>query len=42
MNLKKFSTDMARGAGIGIAMIIPGVSGGTLAVLLDVYDKRAQ
>ena len=30
---------MARGAAIGIAMIIPGVSGGTLAVLMNVYDK---
>lgn len=30
---------MAKGAAIGLAMIIPGVSGGTLAVLLGVYDK---
>ncbi len=30
---------MAKGACIGLAMIIPGVSGGTLAVLLGVYDK---
>ncbi len=30
---------MAKGASIGLAMIIPGVSGGTLAVLLGVYDK---
>lgn len=30
---------MAKGAAIGVAMIIPGVSGGTLAVLLDVYDR---
>ncbi len=27
------------GAAIGVAMIIPGVSGGTLAVLLKIYDK---
>ncbi len=27
------------GAAIGVAMIIPGVSGGTIAVLLNVYDK---
>lgn len=39
MKLKSFFTDMARGAAIGIAMIIPGVSGGTLAVLMNVYDK---
>lgn len=30
---------MAQGAVIGVAMIIPGVSGGTLAVLMNVYDK---
>lgn len=30
---------MARGAAIGVAVIIPGVSGGTLAVLLNIYDK---
>lgn len=30
---------MAKGAAIGLAMIIPGVSGGTLAVMLGVYDK---
>lgn len=30
---------MAKGGAIGLAMIIPGVSGGTLAVLLGVYDR---
>lgn len=30
------------GAIIGIANIIPGVSGGTMAVMLDVYDKLIQ
>ena len=30
---------MLKGGAIGLAMIIPGVSGGTLAVLLGVYDK---
>lgn len=30
---------MAKGACIGLAMIIPGVSGGTLVVILGVYDK---
>ena len=39
MKVKKFFADMARGAVIGVAMIIPGVSGGTLAVLMNVYDK---
>ena len=38
MNARKFFTDMASGAAIGIAMIVPGVSGGTIAVLLNVYD----
>ena len=39
MKLKKFFIDAAKGAAIGAAMIIPGVSGGTLAVLLNIYDK---
>ncbi len=39
MKLKNFFTDAAKGAAIGVAMIIPGVSGGTLAVLLNIYDK---
>ena len=39
MKVKNFFADMARGAVIGVAMIIPGVSGGTLAVLMNVYDK---
>nr|MDE7439944.1 DUF368 domain-containing protein [Clostridia bacterium] len=39
MKLKNFFIDAAKGAAIGAAMIIPGVSGGTLAVLLNVYDK---
>jgi putative membrane protein len=30
---------MLKGGAIGAAMIIPGVSGGTLAVLLKIYDK---
>lgn len=29
---------LVKGIAIGIAMIIPGVSGGTLAVLLNIYD----
>ena len=39
MKLKDFLVNTAKGAAIGVAMIIPGVSGGTLAVLLKVYDK---
>lgn len=37
--MKRFFINMAKGGAIGLAMIIPGVSGGTLAVLLGVYDK---
>lgn len=39
MKAKEFFINAAKGAAIGIAMIIPGVSGGTLAVLMGVYDK---
>ena len=34
----KFIINMLKGAAIGVAMIIPGVSGGTLAVLLNIYE----
>lgn len=39
MKVKEFFKSFGMGAGIGIAMIIPGVSGGTIAVLFNVYDK---
>ena len=39
MKVKEFFKNAGLGAGIGIAMIIPGVSGGTIAVLFKVYDK---
>ena len=39
MKIKNFLIDTAKGALVGVAMIIPGVSGGTLAVLLNIYDK---
>ncbi len=35
----KFLFDILRGCAIGIANIIPGVSGGTLAVSMGIYDK---
>lgn len=35
----RFLNVMAKGAVIGIGMIIPGVSGGTLAVLLGIYEE---
>lgn len=28
-----------KGIALGIAMLIPGVSGGTLAIILGIYDK---
>lgn len=39
MAVKNFFLNTARGAAIGVAMIIPGVSGGTIAVLMNIYDK---
>ena len=36
---KSVIVDFGKGICIGIAAIVPGVSGGTLAVLLKVYDK---
>lgn len=39
MKAKQFFRTAASGAVIGVAMIIPGVSGGTLAVLLNIYDE---
>lgn len=31
--------NILKGMGIGVANIIPGVSGGTLAVILGIYDR---
>lgn len=39
MKVIGFFKKFGMGAVIGAAMIIPGVSGGTLAVLLNIYDK---
>lgn len=39
MNVKGFLKNLSIGAVIGAAVIIPGVSGGTVAVLLNIYDK---
>lgn len=39
MKVKNFLLDAGKGAAIGVAMIIPGVSGGTIAVLMNIYDK---
>ena len=37
-HLGKTSSYFLKGIAVGIAMIIPGVSGGTLAVILKIYD----
>lgn len=37
--MKSWLINILKGAAIGIACIVPGVSGGTLAVILNVYDK---
>lgn len=39
MNTNSFLLDMLRGMVIGIANIIPGVSGGTMMVAMGIYDK---
>lgn len=36
---KTFIADAAKGAVIGASMMIPGVSGGTTAIILGIYDK---
>lgn len=38
MNAKTFFKNLGAGAAIGTGMIIPGVSGGTIAVLMNIYD----
>lgn len=37
--IKEISLTGVKGVAIGISMIIPGLSGGTLAVLMNIYDK---
>lgn len=39
MKIKETTFDVLKGVGIGVACIVPGVSGGTIAVLLNIYDK---
>lgn len=39
MGVKNFFKNLLCGAAIGVGMIIPGVSGGTVAVLLNIYDR---
>ncbi len=37
--LKSFLLDAVRGAAIGVAFIIPGFSGGSIAAILGIYEK---
>lgn len=37
--IMKFIIDIIKGIFIGVANIIPGVSGGTMAVTMGIYDK---
>ena len=38
-SFKKFVTDALRGVGIGVAFIIPGFSGGSVAAILGIYER---
>ena len=38
-NLKTFLLDLVRGLPIGVAFIIPGFSGGSVAAILGIYEK---
>ena len=42
LDIKVLIKQIVYGAVIGVANIIPGVSGGTMAVILNVYDKLIQ
>jgi len=37
--IKSFFLDVIRGMGIGVAFIIPGFSGGSIAAILGIYEK---
>ena len=37
--MKKHVKTFLHGIAIGIANIIPGISGGTIAVVLNIYDR---
>ena len=39
MKVKEWFKQLLVGIGIGVASAIPGVSGGTIAVILKVYEK---
>ncbi|MFK4785770.1 DUF368 domain-containing protein [Fusobacterium sp. MFO224] len=39
MEVNNFIVNVFKGMGIGIANVIPGVSGGTMAIVFGIYDK---
>ena len=39
MKLKQLGKDFAKGAVIGGSMLLPGVSGGTCAIIIGIYDR---
>lgn len=42
MKAKNFIFDILKGAGIGVAAIVPGVSGGSIAVIFKIYEKLVE
>ena len=39
MKIKEWFKSFLQGAAMGVAASVPGVSGGTVAVIVKVYDK---
>ena len=37
--MKKIVTNFSRGIGMGVADVVPGVSGGTIALVFGIYEK---
>ena len=39
LRLKKIASNLLRGFAMGIADVVPGVSGGTIALVLGIYEQ---
>ena len=39
MNFREGVTIIAQGMGMGVAEILPGISGGTVAIILGIYER---
>ena len=37
--MKNFILNVLKGAGLGLSMVLPGISGGTLAFIMGIYEK---